>query len=68
MVIAKGSVSLKKAGLITIALVLVAAGVIVFYQLQGSGQKLPMDRERGTMVQRDAVPVKEYIRWKKYYM
>ena len=29
---------MKKAGLITIALVLVAAGVIVFYQLPGSGQ------------------------------
>lgn len=61
MVITKGSVSMKKAGLITIALVLVAAGVIVYYQMQGSGKKIPMDKGQGTLV-------KEYIEWKKYYM
>ena len=61
MVIAKGSVSMKKAGLITIALVLVAAGVVVYYWLQGSGQKVPIDKGQGTLV-------KEYIEWKKYYM
>lgn len=52
---------MKKAGLITIALVLVAAGIIVFYQMQGSGQKTPLDKGQGTLV-------KEYIEWKKYYM
>lgn len=52
---------MKKAGLITIALVLVAAGVIVFYQMQSSGQKTPLDKGQGTLV-------KEYIEWKKYYM
>lgn len=58
---------MKKAGLITIALVLVAAGVILYYRSQGSGQKMP-GKEQGTMVQRGAVPVKEYIEWKRYYM
>ena len=52
---------MKKAGLITIALVLVAAGVVVFCWLQGSGQKIPIDKGQGTLV-------KEYIEWKKYYM
>lgn len=58
---------MKKAGLITIALVLVAAGVILYYRFQGSVQKVP-SREQGTMVQQDIAPVKEHIEWKKYYM
>lgn len=58
---------MKKAGLITIALVLVAAGVILYYRLQGGEQKVP-GREQGTMVQQDTAPVKEYVEWKKYYM
>ena len=66
MVIAKGSVSMKKAGLITIALVLVAAvGIIVYYRSQDNGRDRMPDKGQGTMVQRDAVPAKECIRkWK----
>ena len=64
---------MKKAGLITIALVLVAAGIIVFYQMQGSGQKTPLDKGQGTKVKEHSdkeqgTLVKEYIEWKKYYM
>lgn len=69
MVIAKGSVSMKKAGIITIALVLVAAvGIIVYYRSQNTGRDMVPDKEQGTMVQRDAVPSKECIRWKIFYM
>lgn len=60
---------MKKAGLITIALVLVAAaGIIMYYCSQSSSQDIPLDKEQGTMVQRDAEPVKEYSKWKKFYM
>lgn len=60
---------MKKAGLITIALVLVAtAGIILYYCSQGSSQEIPLDKGQGTMVQRDAEAVKEYNGCKKYYI
>lgn len=69
MVIAKGSVSMKKAGIITIALVLVAAvGIIVYYRSQSTSRDILPDKGQGTMVQRNAEPVKECIKWKKYYI
>ena len=58
---------MKKAGLITIALILVAAGVILYYRLQGGGQRIP-GREQGTMVQRDVMQAKEQVGWKRYCM
>lgn len=52
---------MKKAGLITIAIILVAAGIIFYYQSQGRQQKPSADKGRGTLV-------KERVEWKKYYM
>ncbi len=54
---------MKKAGIVTVAIILLATGVILFYRLQGNGDKVKehSDKEQGTLV-------KEYIEWKKYYM
>lgn len=52
---------MKKAGLITIAIVLLAAGVILYYRLQGDVEEQPSSKEKGTLV-------KEFIEWKKYYI
>lgn len=61
MVIAKGSGFLKKAGLITIAILLVAAGVIWYYKNNMEEGRQPQNQEKGTLV-------KEYREWKKYYI
>lgn len=52
---------MKKAGIVTIAIVLLAAGVILFYRSQGNSEKEHLEKGQGTLV-------KEYIEWKKYYM
>ena len=52
---------MKKAGMITIAIFLLAAVVIVFYRFQGSERTQPQRKSQGALV-------KEYIEWKKYYM
>ncbi len=51
---------MKKISLITIALILVASGVIFYYRSQGNNEKLPLGGEQGTLV-------KEQIEWTKYY-
>lgn len=60
MVIPKGSVSMKKAGLFTIAIVLLAALVVLFCRSQQT-QSESEPKTRGTLV-------KEYKEWKKYYI
>lgn len=60
MVITKGSGFLKKAGVITIAIILVAAGVIWFYK-KNMEEPQQQNQEKGTLV-------KEYREWKKYYI
>ncbi|MCH5264416.1 MAG: hypothetical protein J1F02_00840 [Lachnospiraceae bacterium] len=52
---------MKKAGLITIAVVLLAAGVILCYRLQGGGAEEQLDKGQGTLV-------KEHVTWKKFYI
>ncbi len=52
---------MKKFGMITIALVLLAAGVILYNRSQENARKLPSDTEKGTLV-------KEQIEWKRFYM
>lgn len=54
---------MKKAGIVTVAIILLVTGVIFFYRHQGSGdnEKEHSEKEQGTLV-------KEYIEWKKYYM
>ena len=52
---------MKKAGLITIAIVMLAAGVILCYRLQGDTIKEQVDKRQGTLV-------KEYVTWKKFYI
>lgn len=54
---------MKKAGIVTVAIILLATGVILCYRLQGNGNKEQENskKEQGTLV-------KEYIEWKKYYM
>ena len=61
MVIPKGSGFVKKAGLITIAIILLATGAIMYYQMGASREKRPADMGKGTLV-------KEYFGWKKYYL
>ena len=61
MVIPKGSGFVKKAGLITVAIILLATGAIFCYRMSGSREKGPMDLGKGTLV-------KEYFGWKKYYL
>lgn len=50
MVIAKGSGFLKKAGLITIAILLVAVGVIWYYKKSIQEEVQPQNKEKGTLV------------------
>lgn len=52
---------MKKAGVVTIAIVLLAAGVILLYRFQKNGQERIEDTGKGTLVMED-------IQWKKYYM
>lgn len=52
---------MKKAGLITIAIVLVAAGIIWYYKSNIEEGRRPQEQEKGTLV-------KEYREWKKYYI
>ncbi len=52
---------MKKAGLITIAIILLATGAIMYYQMGASREKRPADMGKGTLV-------KEYFGWKKYYL
>lgn len=60
MVIPKGSVSMKKAGIYTIAvLVLAALAVFVYKSQQPQNDMTP--KTKGTLV-------KEYKEWKKYYI
>lgn len=51
---------MKKAGVITIAIILVAAGVIWLYK-KNVEEPQPQNQEKGTLV-------KEYREWKKYYI
>lgn len=60
MVIPKGSVSMKKAGIFTIAIVLLAAFMVLFYRSQQT-QNESEPKTGGTLV-------KEYKEWKKYYI
>ncbi|MCH5251359.1 MAG: hypothetical protein J1F22_00145 [Lachnospiraceae bacterium] len=52
---------MRKAGMITIAIVLLAAVVILFYRFQNSGNTQPQRKGQGALV-------KEHVEWKKYYM
>ena len=52
---------MKKISLITIALILVASGVIFYYRSQGNAEKTPVEGSRGTLV-------KEQIEWTRHYM
>lgn len=51
---------MKKAGVITIAIILVAAGVIWLYK-KNVEEPQQQNQEKGTLV-------KEYREWKKYYI
>ena len=59
MVIAKGSGFVKKAGLITIAIILLAAGAAAYYHIGSNRGKSPADMGKGTLV-------KEYFGCRKY--
>ena len=52
---------MKKAGLITIAIILLAAGAVIYYRTDLNRVKKPADMGKGTLV-------KEHIEWKKYYL
>lgn len=60
MVIPKGSVSMKKAGIFTIAVVLLAA-ILVLFSHFGQNESKSEPKTKGTLV-------KEYKEWKKYYI
>lgn len=51
---------MKKAGIFTIAIILLAAITILLYRSQ-QGQSETEPKTKGTLV-------KEYIEWKKYYI
>ncbi len=57
----KGSVFMKKAGIVTAAIILLAVGGILLYRYQSSEIPEKPGKGQGTLV-------KEYREWKKYYI
>lgn len=60
MVIPKGSVVMKKVGIVTIAIALLAVTTIILYR-SNQNQSETSPHTKGTLV-------KEYKEWKKYYI
>ncbi len=50
---------MRKAGYITLAIFLLAVGVIFIYKMQSGKEQV--EEKKGTLV-------KEFMEWKKYYM